>query len=61
MKKPNLVGFHKSVGKQIFGGTKPDEIPDFFRFEVDKKSGLLSSTDFRIEIPYPVCVKFLKK
>ena len=34
---------------------------DIYSFEVDKKSGLLSSTDFRIEVPYPVCVKFLKK
>ena len=34
---------------------------DIYSFKVDKELGLLSPTGFSINIPYPVCIKFLKK
>ena len=34
---------------------------DIFTFKINKESGKLDPTGFKIEIPYPVCIKFLKR
>mgnify|MGYP006210139787 FL=1 len=34
---------------------------DIFTFNVNKESGMLNPTGFKISIPYPVCIKFLER
>ena len=34
---------------------------DIFTFKINKESGKLDPTGFKIDIPYPVCIKFLKR
>ena len=34
---------------------------DIFTFNVNKESGMLKPTGFKISIPYPVCIKFLER
>ena len=34
---------------------------DIYSFKIDKDSGSLSATGFSLKVPYPVCLKFLKK
>ena len=34
---------------------------DIFTFKINKDNGKLESTGFKIDIPYPVCIKFLER